>query len=172
MRPLPGRRKRPRLGHVFHGSTRRASGLRESFLVEYRELIHRLLPVVRRAAPVGRDVAQRQPDQLVGRVVTREVAARFDDLAQPCIDALDRVGRVDHTWRTAEGNAKTGSVSSQSISALFVNNDTAPADRGALACCASQRCVQLVVVVDHIDASRVDMPDLDAETIGLVAYSQ
>lgn len=54
--------------------------LRKAIRVEDRELVHRRLPVVRRAAPVGRDVAQRQPDQLGGRVVAREVTSRLDDL--------------------------------------------------------------------------------------------
>jgi hypothetical protein len=57
----------------------------EALGVENRELIHRLLPVVRRSAPVGRDIAQRQPDQLARRVIARKVAARLDDLAQPRI---------------------------------------------------------------------------------------
>ena len=35
-------------------------------LVEDRELVHRLIPVFGRTAPVGRDVAQGQPDQLAG----------------------------------------------------------------------------------------------------------
>ena len=37
------------------------------------KLIHRLSPLLGRTSPVGRDVAQRQPDQLGGRVVTGEV---------------------------------------------------------------------------------------------------
>ena len=53
----------------------------EAILVQDRELVHRRLPVVRRPAPVGRDVAQRQPYQLAGRVVRREMAASLDDLA-------------------------------------------------------------------------------------------
>jgi hypothetical protein len=69
---------------------------RESLFVEYRELVHRRLPVLRSVAPVGGDVAQRQPDQLGRRVVAGEVPAGLDDLAQARIDALDGVGRVDH----------------------------------------------------------------------------
>ena len=53
----------------------------EAVLVKDRELVHSLLPIMRRAAPIGRDVAQRQPDQLAGRVVGWEMTARFDDLA-------------------------------------------------------------------------------------------
>lgn len=43
-----------------------------------------------------------QPDQLGGGLIVGEVAARFDDLAQLHVDALDGVGRVDdlaHGWR-------------------------------------------------------------------------
>ena len=65
------------MSHVFHGSTSLPAGavdrLRESIVVEYRELVHRLLPVLGRAAPIGRDVAQRQPDQLGGCIVTGKV---------------------------------------------------------------------------------------------------
>lgn len=60
------------------------------------KLIHRLSPLLGCTPPVGRDVAQRQPDQLGSRVVAREVTSRLDDLAQPRVDALDGVGRVDH----------------------------------------------------------------------------
>ena len=88
------------MSHVFHGSTSLLAGavdrLRETIIVEYREMVHRLLPVLGRSAPVGGDVSQRQPDQLGGRIVAGEVSPRLDDLAKPRIDALDRVGRVDH----------------------------------------------------------------------------
>ncbi len=59
-------------------------------------MVHRLLPVFGRAAPVGRDVSQGQPDQLGSRIVAGEVPACPDDLAQSRVDALNRVGRVDH----------------------------------------------------------------------------
>ena len=59
-----------------------STGQRESVFVDYRELVHRRLPVAGRAAPVGSDVAQGQPDQLGGRFVAGEVAAGLDDLAQ------------------------------------------------------------------------------------------
>ena len=39
-------------------------GFREAAGIEDRELVHGLFPVVRRTAPVGRDVAQGQPDSL------------------------------------------------------------------------------------------------------------
>ena len=84
---------------LFHGGGRRLrrtpadavgksvvilrDALRESILVEDRELVHGSLPVVARAIPVFGDVAQRQPDQLGGRIVAGEVPARLDDLAQP-----------------------------------------------------------------------------------------
>jgi hypothetical protein len=55
----------------------------EAIFVEDRELVHRLLPIVGCPSPVGGDVAQREPDQLVGGVVTGKMAARLDDLAQP-----------------------------------------------------------------------------------------
>jgi hypothetical protein len=55
--------------------------LREMVGMENRKLIPRLLPVVRRSASVGRDVAQFQQDQFARRVIAREVAARLDDLA-------------------------------------------------------------------------------------------
>ncbi len=53
----------------------------EPIFVEDRELIHRGLPIVPGSPPVLCDVAQRQPDQFGGRIITGEVAARFDDLA-------------------------------------------------------------------------------------------
>ena len=75
------------MSHVFHGSTSLLAGavdrLRETIIVEYREMVHRLLPVLGRSAPIGRDVAQRQPNQPGGRIVTGEVATRLDDLSQP-----------------------------------------------------------------------------------------
>jgi hypothetical protein len=68
----------PRLSHVFmvqpFSSWAAVGGLGEAIFVQYRELVHRHLPGVGRSAPVGRDVAQRQPDQLGGRIVAGEVA--------------------------------------------------------------------------------------------------
>ena len=52
--------------------------------------------MVHRLPPIGSDVAQRQPDQLVRRVIGREMATRFDDLAEPGIHTLNRIGGVDH----------------------------------------------------------------------------
>lgn len=45
-------------------------------------------------APSG-DVAQDEPDQLGRHVITGEVAAGFDDLAQPHMHALDGIDGVD-----------------------------------------------------------------------------
>src|SRR6516162_4703706 len=72
-------------------------GLREAFFVEYRELVHGLAPFLGRSAPIRRDVAQRQPDELGCRVVAREVSASLDDLAQSAVHALDGIGCVDHS---------------------------------------------------------------------------
>ena len=69
----------------IHGSTPSEAAMcvpREPLVIEYRELVHRLAPLLGRAAPVSRDVAQGQPDQLGGGIVAGEVAARLDDLAQ------------------------------------------------------------------------------------------
>jgi len=52
--------------------------------------------MMRGRAPIRCDVAQGQPDQLAGCVVGWEMVVRLDDLAQSGIDALDRVGGVDH----------------------------------------------------------------------------
>jgi len=70
--------------------------LGEAILIEDCELVHCAFPVVGRTAPIGCDVAQRKPDQLGGRLVAGEMPARFDDFAQPRIDALDGIGGVDH----------------------------------------------------------------------------
>ncbi len=68
----------------------------EPFGIEDRELVHCFLPVSGRTFPVGCDIAQGQPDQLGGRIVAREMPESLDDLAQPGIDALDGIGRIDH----------------------------------------------------------------------------
>ena len=51
---------------------------------------------MRRAAPVGRDVAQRQPDGLLAASSPGKYPRVSTDLAQPRVDALDGMGRVDH----------------------------------------------------------------------------
>ena len=50
-------------------------------IVKYGKLVHGCFPVMCGPAPVGRDVAQCQPDQLGSSLVGGEVAARLDDLA-------------------------------------------------------------------------------------------
>ena len=62
--------------------------------------------IVRRAAPLGGDVAQCQLDQFAGSLVRREMAARLDDLAHLRVYAFDGIG-ID-TRRTAGGNARNG----------------------------------------------------------------
>src|SRR5208282_5983813 len=58
-----------------------SAGRVEAVAVEDRELVHRLLPVVRRLAPAGGNVARAEPYEFVCRVVGREMAACLDDLA-------------------------------------------------------------------------------------------
>ena len=53
----------------------------EAVAVGDRELVHRGAPFLGCAAPVRRDVAHGQPDQLGGGIVAWEVPARLDDLA-------------------------------------------------------------------------------------------
>src|SRR3954467_12320698 len=60
---------------------------------------------MRSPSPVSGDVAQREPDQFARRIVGREMAAGFDDLAQLRVHAFDRVRGVDyaaHRWRKRE----------------------------------------------------------------------
>lgn len=47
--------------------------LREAPFIKDSELVHRRLPLVRSPAPVGGDIAQRQPDQLGCGIVARKV---------------------------------------------------------------------------------------------------
>ena len=80
----------------------------KAFGIEDGELVHGLLPVLGCSSPIGGDIAQGQPDQIGGSIVAREMPARLDDLAQPGIDALDDIGRIDHPtdrrWEGEEGN--------------------------------------------------------------------
>lgn len=55
--------------------------LREPVTVQNGELVHRRFPVIGRTPPVLGDIAQCQPNQLGGRIVTGEVPTRLDDLA-------------------------------------------------------------------------------------------
>jgi hypothetical protein len=83
----------------------------EAFAVGDGELIHGLFPFLRCSSPVGRDVAQRQPQQLGGGIVTGKVPTRLDDLAQPAVQTLDGVARVDHAaHRRAEGKERNHAV--------------------------------------------------------------
>jgi hypothetical protein len=48
-----------------------------------------------RTVPFDNGVARRQPDQFERGLVAREVAARFDELAQLHMQRFDGMGRVD-----------------------------------------------------------------------------
>ena len=72
-----------------------AIALVKAVLKKNSELIYCWLPVVGSAAPVGRNVASRQPDQRGGSTVIGEVSPRLHDLAQSGVHALDGVGRAD-----------------------------------------------------------------------------
>jgi hypothetical protein len=99
------------------------AGRFEAFGVEDGELVHGLLPVPGGPSPVGGDIAQGQPDQLGGRIVAREMAPRLDDLAQPGIDALDGIGRVDHPAdRRREGKERNHPVPGPRQAAATVGN--------------------------------------------------
>lgn len=52
----------------------------ELLVEEYFDLVHRQFPSLGRAAPVGGDVAKRQPDEFAGGGVAGEVAPCLDDL--------------------------------------------------------------------------------------------
>src|ERR1019366_1127267 len=73
-----------------------SAGRVEAVVVEDRELVHRLLPMMRGVAPPGGDITQCQPYQLARRVVGGKMTPGLDDLAQLGIHAFDRVGGVDH----------------------------------------------------------------------------
>ena len=80
------------------------AGCFKAFGVEDGELIHGLFPVLGCPSPICGDIAQGQPDQLGRGIVAREMPACLDDLAQPGVDALDGIGRVDHpAYRRREG---------------------------------------------------------------------
>jgi len=58
-----------------------------------------------RPSPAQTSILDREIEQLQRRVIVRETAARFDDLAQRAVQRLDRVGGVDHlanAWREGE----------------------------------------------------------------------
>lgn len=58
--------------------------------------------------------AESQPDQLGRGFVAGEMATRLDNLAHLRVDALDGVGRVDHSTHV-RGNAKNGITRSQAL---------------------------------------------------------
>ena len=53
----------------------------KAIIVQESKLVHCLLPIPGCPSPIGGDIAQGQADQLACRFITREVPARFDDLA-------------------------------------------------------------------------------------------
>ena len=77
-----GRRLRRTTGAVVKSVLILCDHFGKPLCIQNRELIHRRFPVFGRSAPIGRDVSQRQPNQLGGRVITGEVTPRLDDLAQ------------------------------------------------------------------------------------------
>ena len=52
---------------ILHGTAH------EAIAVGDRELVHRLAPLLSRSAPIGGDVAQRQPIELGGGIVAGDV---------------------------------------------------------------------------------------------------
>lgn len=72
--------------------------------VKQRELDHRAFPIMSGAGPFGNDVAQRQPNQPERGLLAREVAARFDDLAQLHVERLNGICRVDARIAITEPN--------------------------------------------------------------------
>lgn len=73
-----------------------STGRLKAFGVEDDKLVHGLLPILGRPSPISGDVAQGQPDQLGSDIVTGEMAAYLDDLAQPGVNALNGIGCVDN----------------------------------------------------------------------------
>jgi len=64
----------------------------EAIRVEDLELTHCHFPIVGCATTFWVDIAQRQPNQLGGRLIAGEVTTRLDDFAQPGADTFDIVG--------------------------------------------------------------------------------
>lgn len=63
--------------------------------VEDGKLDHSLLPIPGGSAPIDRDIAQGQPDQFGGGIITGEMLPGLDDLAQLRIDVFYGVGRIN-----------------------------------------------------------------------------
>lgn len=59
------------------------------------EMGHRRFPCMVAAFPFRENVAQREVEQLARRFVRREMAARFEDLAQLHVKTLDRVRGIE-----------------------------------------------------------------------------
>ena len=106
------------VGHKIRGRCGKSSLLLselccESIPISDGKLVHRFGPLPGRSAPVCGNVLQRHPDQLGGGLITREVASGFDDLTQPRIHALDRIGRIDHaTNRRGKGEERNDPIPS------------------------------------------------------------
>ena len=93
--------------HCGRGSLLPPKSCCESITVGDGDLAHRLGPLPGRATPVCGDVLQRHPDQLGCGLIAREVSSGLDDLAQPRIDAPDRICGVDHaTYRRGKGKER------------------------------------------------------------------
>ena len=88
------------------------SSLGETIFPQDRKLIHRLLPVLGRTAPIGCDVSQRQPNQFRRRIVSGEMPACLDDLAHAraltrCLRSTGPGCRACHRAARPEGEIQT-----------------------------------------------------------------
>lgn len=73
---------------------KRLCDLGKTLLVQNGKLIHRRFPVWRCPRPVLGDIAQCQPDQFGGRIITGEMPSGLEYLAQPGVHTLNRIGRI------------------------------------------------------------------------------
>ena len=69
---------------------------RKAVAVDDGKLIHGRVPGFRGANGVVVHVLEREPRELDRRLIAREVTPGFDDLAEPHVQTLDRIGGVDH----------------------------------------------------------------------------
>ena len=90
------------------------SSLGETIFPQDRKLIHRLLPVLGRTAPIGCDVSQRQPNQFRRRIVSGEMPACLDDLAHARVDAVPSIHRPRMS-RVPSGSTPRGGNSNASF---------------------------------------------------------
>jgi hypothetical protein len=67
-------------------------GSRESLAKSDRKLGGRQFPGYRRILPLFGDVAQRQKDQLSGRLIAGEMASIFEHFTQLYVQTLNRIG--------------------------------------------------------------------------------